>query len=114
VSVFDAKRSVGRKLLVAGYGGLNITHGEDLETFVTRYSGPGLPAEHFAKIIRAFSPDDLRQWASQLGIETFEQRTGRVDPKEMKAAPLLRRWIECIKLRVWPRSRFGGCRCPRR
>ncbi len=97
VSVFDAKRSVGRKLLVAGYGGLNLTHGEDLETFVTRYSGPGLPAEHFANIIRAFSPDDLRQWAAQLGIETFEQRTGRVYPKEMKAAPLLRRWIERLR-----------------
>ncbi|MFC7336872.1 NAD(P)/FAD-dependent oxidoreductase [Haloferula chungangensis] len=97
VSVYDAKRSVGRKLLVAGYGGLNITHGEDLETFVTRYSGPGLPAEHFARIIRAFSPDELRKWATQLGIETFEQRTGRVYPKEMKAAPLLRRWIERLR-----------------
>ncbi|MGB6221441.1 NAD(P)/FAD-dependent oxidoreductase [Haloferula sp.] len=97
VSVFDAKRSVGRKLLVAGYGGLNLTHGEHLEDFVTRYSGPGLPAEHFAKIIRAFSPEDLRNWAAQLGIETFEQRTGRVYPKEMKAAPLLRRWIERLR-----------------
>jgi len=97
VSVFEAKRSVGRKLLVAGYGGLNITHGEDLDDFVTRYSGPDLPAEHFSQIIRSFSPTDLREWAAQLGIETFEQRTGRVYPKEMKAAPLLRRWVERLR-----------------
>ena len=97
VTVFEAKRSVARKLLVAGYGGLNLTHGEDIETFVTRYSGPGLPAEHFARIIRAFSPSDLRDWASQLGIETFEQRTGRVYPKEMKAAPLVRRWLARLR-----------------
>ncbi|MEP4076575.1 NAD(P)/FAD-dependent oxidoreductase [Haloferula sp.] len=97
VTVFEAKRSVARKLLVAGYGGLNLTHGEDIDTFVTRYSGPGLPAEHFAKIIRAFSPEDLRNWASQLGIETFEQRTGRVYPKEMKAAPLVRRWLARLR-----------------
>ncbi|MBK1827012.1 NAD(P)/FAD-dependent oxidoreductase [Haloferula rosea] len=97
VTVFEGKRSVGRKLLVAGYGGLNITHGEDLDQFVTRYSGPGMPAEHFARIIRSFSPTDLRNWAAQLGIETFEQRTGRVYPKEMKAAPLLRRWVERLR-----------------
>ncbi|MGB1130035.1 MAG: NAD(P)/FAD-dependent oxidoreductase [Haloferula sp.] len=97
VEVFEAKRSVGRKLLVAGYGGLNITHGEDLEEFVTRYSGPDLPIEHFSQIIRSFSPKDLRDWAAQLGIETFEQRTGRVYPKEMKAAPLLRRWVERLR-----------------
>lgn len=97
VSVFDAMRSVGRKLLVAGYGGLNITHGEDIDDFISRYSGPGLPAEHFAQIIRTFSPTDLRNWAAQLGIETFEQRTGRVYPKEMKAAPLLRRWVERLR-----------------
>lgn len=97
VDLFEAKRSAGRKLLVAGYGGLNLTHGEDLDTFVTRYSGPDLPVEHFAQIIRSFSPTDLRQWAAQLGIESFEQRTGRVYPKEMKAAPLLRRWIERLR-----------------
>lgn len=97
VEVFEAKRSVGRKLLVAGYGGLNITHGEDLEEFVTRYSGQDLPTEHFSQIIRSFSPKDLRNWAAQLGIETFEQRTGRVYPKEMKAAPLLRRWVERLR-----------------
>ncbi|MCH7228497.1 NAD(P)/FAD-dependent oxidoreductase [Haloferula sp. A504] len=96
VSVFEQKRSVGRKLLVAGYGGLNLTHGEDLETFVTRYSGPGLPGG-FARMIREFPPAKLRPWAAGLGIETFEQRTGRVYPREMKAAPLLRRWIERLR-----------------
>ncbi|MGE9269226.1 MAG: NAD(P)/FAD-dependent oxidoreductase, partial [Verrucomicrobiales bacterium] len=97
VSVFEAKRSAARKLLVAGYGGLNLTHGEPLEDFVTRYVGPNLPAEHFARMIRAFSPDDLRQWAGQLGIATFEQRTGRVYPKEMKAAPLVRHWLKRLR-----------------
>lgn len=96
VSVFEQKRSVGRKLLVAGHGGLNLTHGEDLDRFVSRYSGPDLP-EGFARWIRSFSPEMLRRWATDLGIETFEQRTGRVYPQEMKAAPLLRRWIERLR-----------------
>ena len=97
VTVFDAKRSVGRKLLVAGYGGLNITHGEPLEKFITRYSGPDLPNDRMAEWISSFTPEDVRAWAAELGIETFEQRTGRVYPKEMKAAPLLRRWIERLR-----------------
>lgn len=96
VSVFDAKRSVGRKLLVAGYGGLNLTHGEDLECFISRYSGPDLPP-FFGDLIRNFTPTQLRQWAADLGIETFEQGTGRVYPREMKAAPLLRRWVSRLR-----------------
>lgn len=97
VTVFDAKRSVGRKLLVAGYGGLNLTHGEALDDFVTRYSGPDFPTLLFERILRAFPPSELRKWAAGLGIETFEQRTGRVYPREMKAAPLLRRWVARLK-----------------
>ena len=97
VSLFEGKRSVGRKLLVAGYGGLNITHGEPLEAFVSRYSGPGIPRERFAQMIAGFSPAGMRRWAADLGIETFEQRTGRVYPREMKAAPLLRRWVERLR-----------------
>ena len=98
VTLFDAKRSVGRKLLVAGYGGLNLTHGEPLDDFVGRYSGgPGFPARRFEEMIRRFAPGDLRAWADGLGIETFEQRTGRVYPREMKAAPLLRRWVARLR-----------------
>ena len=94
VTLFDAKPSVGRKLLVAGRGGLNLTHGEDLDRFIGRYSGP---AEFWQRVISSFTPTDLRKWAADLGIETFEQRTGRVYPREMKAAPLLRRWVDRLR-----------------
>jgi uncharacterized flavoprotein (TIGR03862 family) len=94
VTVFDAKPSVGRKLLVAGRGGLNLTHGEELERFISRYSGP---PEFWQRAISSFTPTDLREWAAGLGIETFEQRTGRVYPREMKAAPLLRRWVDRLR-----------------
>ncbi|RYD40411.1 MAG: FAD-binding protein, partial [Verrucomicrobiaceae bacterium] len=94
VTVFDAKPSVGRKLLVAGRGGLNLTHGEALERFISRYSGPPV---FWQRAISAFTPADLREWAAGLGIETFEQRTGRVYPREMKAAPLLRRWVDRLR-----------------
>ncbi len=98
MTVFDAKRSVARKLLVAGYGGLNLTHGEALDDFVGRYSGgSGFPVRLFEEMIRRFPPDELRAWADGLGIETFEQRTGRVYPREMKAAPMVRRWIERLR-----------------
>lgn len=96
VSVFDASRAVAKKLLVAGYGGLNLTHGEPLDSFVTRYRGPDLPP-WFADMIRAFPPAALRDWAAGLGVETFEQRTGRVYPKLMKAAPLVRAWLARLR-----------------
>ena len=97
VTLFEAKPSVGRKLLVAGRGGLNITHGEEAERFAGRYTGPGQPGGFWRRALAGFSPEDLRAWAAGLGIETFEQRTGRVYPREMKAAPLLRRWVERLK-----------------
>lgn len=97
VTVFDAKPSVGRKLLVAGRGGLNLTHGEAFDGFVSRYSGPDQPDGFWRGVLEAFTPQDLREWAAGLGIETFQQRTGRVYPREMKAAPLLRRWIERLR-----------------
>ncbi|MGC4016037.1 MAG: TIGR03862 family flavoprotein [Luteolibacter sp.] len=97
VALFDAKPSVGRKLLVAGRGGLNLTHGEAFDGFVTRYAGPDQPEGFWWELLEAFTPADLREWAAGLGIETFEQRTGRVYPREMKAAPLLRRWIERLR-----------------
>jgi len=97
VTLFDAKPSVGRKLLVAGRGGLNLTHGENFESFIERYSGPGQPERFWRQVLTDFSPEDLRYWAEDLGIRTFQQRTGRVYPVEMKAAPLLRRWIERLR-----------------
>jgi len=97
VTVFDAKPSVGRKLLVAGRGGLNLTHGEAFEGFVSRYSGPDQPDGFWRDVLAALTPQDLRDWAAGLGIETFQQRTGRVYPREMKAAPLLRRWIDRLR-----------------
>jgi uncharacterized flavoprotein (TIGR03862 family) len=95
VTLFDAKPSVGRKFLVAGKGGLNLTHGEPLEKFTSRYTnGP----EHFwQQLIAEFSPTDLRHWAADLGVETFQATSGRVYPKALKAAPLLRRWIARLK-----------------
>lgn len=97
VTLFDAKPSVGRKLLVAGRGGLNLTHGEDFSSFITRYSGPGQPQGFWEDTLSRFTPAELREWAADLGIETFQQRTGRVYPREMKAAPLLRRWVERLR-----------------
>lgn len=97
VSLYEAKASVGRKLLVAGKGGLNLTHGEDADRFISRYHGAGMPVDWWRQCLSEFPPDKLRAWAAGLGIETFQQRTGRVYPLEMKAAPLLRRWVERLR-----------------
>ncbi|HEY1173551.1 MAG TPA: TIGR03862 family flavoprotein [Verrucomicrobiae bacterium] len=97
VSLFEAKPSVGRKLLVAGRGGLNLTHAEPAERFQTRYSGVDQPQDFWPELLEEFSPADLRQWAAELGIETFAAKTGRVYPRELKAAPLLRRWVERLR-----------------
>jgi uncharacterized flavoprotein (TIGR03862 family) len=94
VHVFDAMPSVGRKLLMAGKGGLNITHVEPYEQFLSRY-GSG---EAFLKpMLDAFGPEALRQWVHELGIETFVGSSLRVFPKEMKAAPLLRAWLHRLR-----------------
>lgn len=97
VTLYDGKRSVGRKFLVAGKGGLNLTHGEEFEKFISRYEGPTQPENLWRDLISAFSPQDLRQWAAGLGCETFQARTGRVYPKALKAAPLLRAWVSRLK-----------------
>lgn len=97
VSLYEAKASVGRKLLVAGRGGLNLTHADAPEVFVTRYRGVQMPEGWWARCLAEFSPEMLRDWAAGLGIETFAQRTGRIYPREMKAAPLLRRWVERLR-----------------
>jgi uncharacterized flavoprotein (TIGR03862 family) len=97
VTLYDAKPSVGRKFLVAGKGGLNLTHAEPIESFVTRYSGPDQPSAIWENLIRDFDPTALRQWAADLGVETFQASSGRIYPRALKAAPLLRRWIERLR-----------------
>ncbi len=97
VTLFDAKRSVGRKLLVAGKGGLNLTHGEARERFASRYSGPDQPEGMWARLLADFDSDNLRAWAAGLGVETFQASSGRVYPVALKAAPLLRGWIARLK-----------------
>ncbi len=97
VTVFDAKASVGRKFLVAGGGGLNLTKNEDVDGFAARYRGPEMPESFWPGLIAEFGPDDLRAWAAGLGVETFAASTGRVYPIEMKAAPLLRRWVQRLR-----------------
>ncbi|HEU4838275.1 MAG TPA: TIGR03862 family flavoprotein [Micavibrio sp.] len=90
VRVYDRKPSLGRKFLMAGRGGLNLTHSEPLEQFLTRY---GARSKDLAPHINAFTPDDLRAWCEGLGQETFVGSSGRVFPKAMKASPLLRAWL---------------------
>jgi uncharacterized flavoprotein (TIGR03862 family) len=90
VTVYEQMPSVGRKFLLAGRGGLNLTHSEPLEAFLARY-GDATPALRAA--IDAFSPVDLRAWAETLGQETFVGSSGRVFPRAMKASPLLRAWL---------------------
>ena len=87
VDLYDAMPSVGRKFLLAGKGGLNLTHSEAHESFLGRYAERTVQV---ARWLSAFSPQDLRDWAAGLGIKTFVGSSGRVFPAEMKAAPLLR------------------------
>jgi len=89
VHLYDQKPSVGRKFLIAGRGGLNLTHSEDTVSFLKRYG----PAENFLKpFVEVFSPADIQNWASDLGIETFVGSSGRIFPTEMKATALMRAW----------------------
>jgi len=97
VILCDQKRSVGRKFLVAGKGGLNLTHSEQIDSFQTRYQGPDQPQNLWPKLLRRFDNDALRTWAAQLEVDTFVQRSGRVYPTALKAAPLLRRWLARLR-----------------
>ena len=90
VTVYDATPSAGRKFLMAGRGGLNLTHSEGLPAFLTRY-GEAMP--QLAAAITAFPPDTLRAWSEALGQPTFVGSSGRVFPKAFKASPLLRAWL---------------------
>ena len=89
IDVYDAMPSLGRKFLMAGKSGLNLTHSEPFEKFVSRYSRKEVEAW-----LHAFTADNLRTWAKELGVETFVGTSGRVFPVGMKASPLLRAWIQ--------------------
>jgi uncharacterized flavoprotein (TIGR03862 family) len=90
VTVYDAMPSAGRKLLMAGRGGLNLTHGEPLPVFLARYREA---ASHLAAAIELFPPQALRDWSEALGQPTFVGSSGRVFPQAFKASPLLRAWL---------------------
>ncbi len=101
VTVYDAMRSVGRKFLVAGKSGLNLTNGEAFPAFLDHYGGAELPNALWKQILTSFDNQRLREWASGLGIETFVAGSGKVFPVPVdgmiKAAPLLRRWVERLR-----------------
>lgn len=94
VDVYDAMPSLGRKFLQAGVGGLNLTHAEPEAAFLSRYGGR---REALAPHLARFGAAALRAWAEALGIETFVGSSGRVFPREMKAAPLLRAWLKRLR-----------------
>lgn len=94
VDLYDRMPSLGRKFLLAGRGGLNLTHSEPLPDFLARY---GLRQPELEPLIQDFGPSDLRAWAAGLGVETFVGTSGRVFPTEMKAAPLLRAWLHRLR-----------------
>lgn len=97
VTVYDAMRSVGRKFLVAGKSGLNLTNVATFDVFVTRYSGHEMPLGLWRDCLSEFDADAMRAWALGLGIETFESSSGKVFPVVKKAAPLLRRWVTRLR-----------------
>ncbi len=108
VVVYDAMASVGRKFLLAGKGGLNLTHAEALPVFESRY---GVARTSLAPLLEAFGPAELRAFAAQLGLDTFVGSSGRVFPRDMKAAPLLRRWLHRLRergVRFRMRHRWRG------
>jgi len=109
VTVHERMPSVGRKFLLAGRGGLNLTHSEALAPFLDRYDAPA--RARIAGWLDAFSPADLIAWAEGLGQETFVGSSGRVFPKTMKASPLLRAWLarlEGLGVEIRTRSRWTG------
>ena len=94
VHLFDAMPSVGRKFLLAGKGGLNLTHSEPHDAFATRY---GARQPQVEPLLQGFGGPELRAWAQGLGVETFVGTSGRVFPQDMKAAPLLRAWLQRLR-----------------
>jgi len=94
VDLFDQMSGVGKKFLIAGDGGLNLTHSEDIEIFSKRY---GKDEELFKKLLNDFSPEDLRAWCKDLDVNTFVGTSGRVFPEKLKAAEILLNWLKVLK-----------------
>jgi uncharacterized flavoprotein (TIGR03862 family) len=110
VDVYDAMASVGRKFLLAGKGGMNITHAEDFDAFAGRYGARRTEVGHW---LEHFTPAAVRAWIHGLGIATFVGTSGRVFPADMKAAPLLRAWLHRLRedgVRFHMRHRWTGWR----
>ncbi len=108
VDVYDGMPSLARKFLLAGKGGLNLTHSEPHARFISRY---GVRAARMAQLLDEFGPQALRRWVHELGIETFVGTSGRVFPAQMKAAPLLRAWLHRLRqagVRFHVRHRWCG------
>ncbi|MGF9562892.1 TIGR03862 family flavoprotein [Neorhizobium sp. JUb45] len=108
VTVYEAMPTVARKFLLAGKSGLNITHSEDFSRFSTRY---GAANDWLRTSLDAFTPDDVRAWATGLGTETFVGSSGRVFPTTMKASPLLRAWVARLReqgVEILTRHRWTG------
>ena len=108
VHLFDAMPSVGRKFLMAGKSGLNLTHAEPFEAFLDRF---GRDRDHLTPALERFGPQSVRDWAGALGIETFVGSSGRVFPVDFKAAPLLRAWLRRLRatgVHVHVRHRWIG------
>lgn len=108
VDLYEAKPSIGRKFLVAGKGGLNLTHTEPLAAFEARY---GSRVADIRPLLKEFGPSDVREWCHNLGIETFAGPSGRVFPKDMKALPALNRWMQRLRengVRMRTRHRWLG------
>jgi uncharacterized flavoprotein (TIGR03862 family) len=108
VDLYDRLGSVGRKFLIAGKGGLNLTHSEDFDAFVERY---GAHREDVARWLGDFDANAVREWAHALGTETFVGSSGRVFPMDLKAAPLLRAWLRRLRangVRLHMRHRWLG------
>jgi predicted flavoprotein YhiN len=108
VDLYDAMPSAGRKFLLAGKGGLNLTHSESIERFIARY---GMRRDVFEPLLDKFGPVALQTWVHELGITTFVGSSGRVFPDEMKAAPLLRAWLRRLReagLRIHVRHHWCG------
>ena len=94
VELYDQMPAVGKKFLVAGHGGLNLTHSEKLTDFSKRY---GVHENRFSELLQLFSPQDLRKWCQDLGVETFIGSTGRVFPTKFKAGEMLLLWLKKLK-----------------
>lgn len=103
--VFESKPTVGRKFLLAGRGGLNLTHSEAYDDFLTRF---GPRQEALGAMLDDFGPEQVRGWCEELGFETFVGSSRRVFPRSMKAAPILRAWLQKLRVEVRTRHRWLG------